>query len=121
MANQAPFNILADVQTLFAAGKWGYVNEKAQIKADELGWDELQMQSFVACLVPEDFRKRFPNCSVHGDSGVIDADGYKARYDETNKCRGYDPKCHCCFYIKLAIDLDEGIQVGAVVSFHLDH
>jgi hypothetical protein len=110
---------LAQIQALAEAGQVLFANQRAERNVLELAWTNAMLAAFVCGLRTSHHRGMRPGLSVFDGRGVIDADKYRARFNEATLKVTVDSRC-CEYFVELAVkSLPSGTTV-LIVSFHLD-
>jgi hypothetical protein len=110
---------LADIQELARSGSILFANRRAERNATELDWTIQTVTSFICALNDRHHKGVRLNLSIFDGRDSIDADKYKARFNEETMSVTVDSR-HCAYFVELALrKLHNGATV-LVVSIHLD-
>lgn len=110
---------LDELQALASNGALIFANQRAERNARNYGWTMAMLASFICELKARHHRGVRTALLVFDGRETIDADKYRARFDE-DACRVTLSHDCCEFFLELAVkELPDGATV-LVVSFHLD-
>jgi hypothetical protein len=110
---------LAEVQALAEAGQVLFANQRAERNVLELDWTNAMLAAFVCGLKSQHHRGMRAGLSIFDGRGVIDADKYRARFNEITSKVTVDVRC-CEYFVELAVKSLPSGDTVLIVSFHLD-
>lgn len=114
---------LNEFQSLVAASKWTYLNERRAFKhLDKLNWGNEDLAIMLCGLQAENFRKTFKNNKINDFPGqdYVDADHFVVHWDmDEHIRRKYPTDSTLELSVKIAILTDASGNVAGVVDFHL--
>lgn len=108
-----PFYALSLIKALVEENHFRVVNQRANDRLQDMGWDSTTIKSFIRALNESHFLKRYPNCEY--GNRQINCDGYKMRFDD-DECIE-DAQNGLEIFIKLA---DMNHSKTLIISFHLE-
>lgn len=110
---------LSDIQELARSGSILFANRRAERNAIELDWTIQTITSFICALRDRHHKGVRLNLSIFDGRDSIDADKYKARFNEETMSVTADHR-HCAYFVELALKTLHNGAAVLVVSIHLD-